>query len=294
MEPYDALPEPDPYSASRDAFERLISTLADGPAANMSHDELEAQLEQLGRELLRQLMQNHLDQRAREEEATLQADEGQPPLLGAEGQPRTSRERGHRRLLTCVFGPVRVTRIAYRGRGVANVHPADKALSLPAGRHSRGLARLAVLEAVRGSFDQAAAAIERRCGKVLGKRRLTELVVASAIDIAAYYTAKIPTPCTREMPLIIQVDGKGVVMRPDALREGTRRAAAKTAAAGRRGRLAPGEKPNRKRMATVACVFDAVPAPRRPHDIVHPPGGAAQPGRPGRARQRSRNGAPPR
>ncbi|MFG2369360.1 ISKra4 family transposase [Streptomyces mirabilis] len=189
MEPYDALPEPDPYLASRDAFERLISTLGDGPAADMPHDELEARLEQRGRELLRQLMQNHLDQRARKEEATLRADGGQPLVLGPEGQPRTWREKGHRRLLTCVFGPVRVTRIAYRGRGLANVHPADEALSLPAGRHSRGLARLAVLEAVRGSYDQAAAAIERRCGRVLGKRRLKELLVVSAVDIAAYYTA---------------------------------------------------------------------------------------------------------
>ncbi|MFD4630296.1 ISKra4 family transposase [Streptomyces sp. NPDC058284] len=288
MEPYDALPEPDPYSASRDAFERLISTLADGPAADLPHDELEAQLEQLGRELLRQLMQNHLDQRARKEEATVRADGRQPLVLGPEGQRRAWREMGHRRLLTCMFGPVRVTWIAYRGRGVANVHPADEKLSLPAGRHSRGLARLAVLEAVRGSYDQAAAAIERRCGRVLGKRRLKELVVAAAVDIAAYYTAKIPTPCTREMPLVIQIDGKGIVMRPEALREATRRAAAKTAAAGRRGRLAPGEKPNRKRMATVACIFDTAPAPRRPHDIVHPPGGRSEtrPPRPGPKAQR--------
>lgn len=193
MEPYDALGEPDPYFASRDAFERLISTLADGPAADMPHDELEAQLEQLGRELLRQLMQDHLDRRARKEEDTARAEGERPVVLGPEGQPRTWRERDHRRLLTCMFGPVRVTRIAYRGRGVANVHPADAALSLPAGRHSRGLARLAILGAVRSSFDQAAAAIEERCGKVLGKRRLKELVVAAAVDIAAYYAVKIPT-----------------------------------------------------------------------------------------------------
>ena len=140
-----------------------------------------------------------------------------------------------------------------------------------ADRHSRVLARHAVLEAVRGSFDQAQAAIERRCGRVLGKRRLEELVIAAAVDIAAYYAMKIPTPCTREMPLVLQVDGKGVVMRPEALREATRRAAAKTAAAGRRGRLAPGEKPNRKRMATVACVFDTAPAPPRPHPRTRPP-----------------------
>lgn len=90
------------------------------------------------------------------------------------------------------------------------------------------------------------------------------------------------------MPLVIQVDGKRVVMRPEALREATRRAAAKSAAAGRRGRLAPGEKPNRKRMTTVACVFDTVPASRRPHDIIHPPGGRseARPVRPGPKAQR--------
>lgn len=37
--------------------------------------------------------------------------------------------------------------------------------------------------------------------------------------------------------------------------------------------LTPGEKPNRKLMATVACVFDTPAAPRRPHDVIHPPGG---------------------
>ncbi|WP_405652134.1 hypothetical protein [Streptomyces sp. NBC_00019] len=46
-----------------------------------------------------------------------------------------------------------------------------------------------------------------RCGRALGnKRRLKELMVAAAVDIAAYCTAKILTPCTREMFLVIQVD----------------------------------------------------------------------------------------
>ncbi|MEV6041836.1 hypothetical protein AB0L65_62795 [Nonomuraea sp. NPDC052116] len=35
-----------------------------------------------------------------------------------------------------------------------------------------------------------------------------------------------------------------------------------------RTRLASGKKPYRKRMATLAVVYDAVPAPRRPHDVV--------------------------
>ncbi|MDH6119714.1 hypothetical protein ABH930_004475 [Kitasatospora sp. GAS204A] len=95
----------------------------------------------------------------------------------------------------------------------------------------------------------------------------------------AFYRVRIPLPCSTDMPLVLQVDGKGVVMRPEALREATRRAAAKTAGA-HRTRLAPGEKPNRKRMATVACVFDTRPAPRRPHDVIHPPGGRSETRRP--------------
>ena len=40
-----------------------------------------------------------------------------------------------------------------------------------------------------------------------------------------------------------------------------------------RTRLTPGEKPCRTRMATLACACDTEPSPRRPHDIIAPPGG---------------------
>ncbi|MFI0242822.1 ISKra4 family transposase [Streptomyces sp. NPDC016845] len=282
MEPYASHTGADLFGRSVSAFESLIRTLSGGPATSWTHAALEEHLEQAGRELLRQLFQDHLDLRARTEKEAVRSGL-YLAVSGPDGRPRPWRETGHGRWLACLFGLVRVERVAHRGPGMANVHPADAALSLPAGRHSMGLRRLAAVEAVRGSFDQAQQSIERRCGKVVGKRRLAQLVVDAAVDLAAYYSVKIPTPCTCEMPLVIQVDGKGVVMRPEALREATRRAAAKTAAAGRRGRLAPGEKPNRKRMATVACVFDTVPAPRRPHDIIHPPGGRTdtRPARPG-------------
>lgn len=272
MEPYAPTNTPDPFALSISAFESLTRTLSGPDAAGWDHAALEEHLEAAGRELLRQLLQDHLDLRALREEEQVR-DGSHPIVVGPDDALRPWRETGHARLLACLFGTVHVTRVAHRGRGLANVHPADAVLSLPAGRHSLGLRRLAVVEAVRGSFDQAVAAIERRCGRVLGKRRLAELVVAAAADVDAFYQNLVPLPCSRDMPLVLQADGKGVVMRPEALREATRRAAAKTAAAGRRGRLAPGEKPNRKRMATVACVYDIRPAPRRPHDIIHPVGG---------------------
>jgi hypothetical protein len=50
-----------------------------------------------------------------------------------------------------------------------------------------------------------------------------------------------------------------------------------------RTRLTAGEKPNRKRMAALVTVYDAEPAPRRPHDVIAPPGGrhGSRPLRPG-------------
>jgi hypothetical protein len=71
--------------------------------------------------------------------------------------------------------------------------------------------------------------------------------------------------------LVLSAGGKGIVMRPGALRAATAKAAARLGKM--RTRLASGEKPNRKRMAALAAVYDAEPAKRRPHDVITPPGG---------------------
>ena len=57
--------------------------------------------------------------------------------------------------------------------------------------------------------------------------------------------------------VVISADGKGVVMRPGDLRPATAEAAAK-AQPKLKSRLSKGEKPNRKRMATVAAVYTVV------------------------------------
>jgi len=242
---------------------------------------------QQGRELQRQLLQAHLDLRAQREQqavsaAGAQARRGGFGVVGADGVVRRRVESGHHRLLATVFGMVRVTRCAWRAPKVGNLYPADVALSLPGRRHSHGLARLAVAEAVRGSFDTAHAAITARCGTVIGKRQIEDLLVASARDIDAFYAEQTPVPRTGEELLVLSFDGKGIAMRPDALRPATAKAAAR-AKRTFRTRLAGGEKPARKRMATLGVVYDAEPAPRRPHDVIAVPGGrhGTRPPRPG-------------
>ncbi len=132
------------------------------------------------------------------------------------------------------------------------------------------------MEAARGSFDQATLAIGRRCGQVAGKRGVEQLTVAAAADIDAFYQAVTSQPCTDATVLVVSVDGKGVVMRPEALREATLKAAQAKGPGRYRTRLASGEKQGRKRMATLGVVYDTEPAPRRAHDVSCVPAVSAE------------------
>jgi len=66
--------------------------------------------------------------------------------------------------------------------------------------------------------------------------------------------------------LVLSCDGKGIVMRPDALRPATAAAAAK--ATGKLATRPKGEKRHRKRLAGLGTVYDATPAARGPTDIL--------------------------
>ena len=283
VERYDLAAGVDRFAAARNTFNYLLRQLCDSQTLDMPHDRLEDTLADQGRELLRLLLQAHLDLRADREPARAQRLRGAGSgMTGPDGVERRCLEDGHHRLLATVFGTVTVTRCAWRAPATKNLYPADAELSLPAGRNSHGLAQLAAVEAVRGSFDGAQEAIGARCGKVVGKRQLLQLVRRAAIDVDAFNTSRMPVPRTAEEVLVISTDAKGIVMRPEALRPATAKAAAR-AVRTFRTRLAAGEKPARKRMATLGAVHDAVPAPRRPHDVIAVPGGRRgdRPSRPG-------------
>lgn len=253
------------FERSLACFAGLIGGLADPVAGPRTADELEDYLQAGGREVLRQVLQDRLDQLA----AAEQRPDG--PVVGAEGVERTRTEDGHGRGLATVFGRVRVERMACRAPRQRNLYPADERLNLPPGLHSHTLARIAAVEVVRGSFDDTAAAVERASGQVVGKRQLPGLVGDAAADVTAFYAGRAVRAAGQGRPdtdvLVLTLDGKGVVMRPEGLREATARAAS-TAEHKLATRLSPGEKSNRKRMAEVAAVYDAEPVPRTAEQVL--------------------------
>jgi hypothetical protein len=96
-----------------------------------------------------------------------------------------------------------------------------------------------------------------------------EIARACAVDMPDFYremSSRFQDAETSQF-LVGTVDQKGVIMRHDSLRSDT----AKRAAASQprlESRLASGEKPNRKRMATVAAVYTVSPFRRTGEEVI--------------------------
>ncbi|MDQ6797343.1 MAG: ISKra4 family transposase [Actinomycetota bacterium] len=251
--------EPDAFASARKSFEEMLCWLEGTESTGLTHAELEYQVERRGREVQRLMLQDHLDLRALREQRV--------EVVDAETTVRSKVERAHRRRLATVVGTVSVERLAYRHGGAPNLHPADGALNLPVELHSHGLRRLAAIESTRGSFDDAAAAIGRATGVSVAKRQVESLTATAATDVEAFYATRAPEPGASDDVMVISVDGKGIVMRPDALRSATATAAG--AATPKLGaRLSKGEKRYRKRMAEVGAVYDLAPVARSAADVL--------------------------
>ncbi len=173
-----------------------------------------------------------------------------------------------------MFGEVTVSRLAYRARGEENLYVADGVLNLPVEHASRGVRRLAALESAAGSSEHATSQVRERTGLALGKRQVEELTVRAALDVESFYTSIVRShddvdSASGDRVLVLSADGKGIVMRSEALREATARAAQR-ASPKLKTRLSRGEKSNRKRIAEVGPVYELEPASRTAADVLAP------------------------
>jgi hypothetical protein len=253
-------PTAEPFAEARAQFGALEAFLGSQEACRLTHSELERELEQRGRELLRQLLQAHLEVRG--------PGEAVGPVTGADGVGR-DQSRLHERGLETVFGTVQVERVGYGAEGVASLHPLDAELNLPPERYSLEVRRRVAEEAAKSSFDEVVQLLAGTTGAQVGKRQVEELVRRAAQDFDAFYQTRYEVRPAEETGaiLVLTADGKGVVMRREDLREATRQRAARTPHK-LAHRLSRGEKRNAKRMATVAAVYTIAPYVRSPEAVL--------------------------
>lgn len=268
------------FAAAEARFGAIVCELGSAERQHMEMSDLEKLLQRQGSELLRELLQGHMDLRSlgRVEE----------PVIGADGVERRDVHR-RRRAIKTVFGTVEVDRERFQHTGRPGLAPLDAELNLPAERASLELRRRVARLAAKMSFDDVVDEIRATTGTQLAKRQVEEMAKASAQDFDAFYEARRlqaqpqQEDCSggdegagHDSILVVTADGKGIPMRPESLREATRKAAEQRVPKLQK-RRSKGEKAHRKRMAAVAAVYSIAPHVRTPEDIVAGLGPSASP-----------------
>lgn len=258
-----AIADENPFRAAEEQFANLVVALRADEQMHMTHDALEGFVQQQGNEVLRLVLQGHLDLRARRVSAG--------PVVGADGVERT-----HRRVravpLKTVVGEVKVTREVHGARGRDSLAPLDAELNLPPEKYSLGVQKRVVIEGAKGSFDEAVASLARGTATTVPKRQAEQLMQRATCDFDDFYARRQAQASSKSATatgpiLVLSTDGKGVAMRKQDLREQTRKAAEKKRPKLRK-RQSKGEKRHAKRMAMVAAVYCIAPFVRKPEDIV--------------------------
>ena len=263
-----------PFADAERTFAALETFLDSAEADALKHSDLERAVEAQGRELIRKLLQAHLDARA--------SSRVTEPVRDADGVTRAA-GHVHTRELETIFGTVTVTRVGYGAEGEPSLHPLDGQLNLPVEKYSHEVRRRVALEAAKGAFETGVETLGIYTGAHVPKRQFEQLVVRAAHDFDAFYHARHAqaTASSATGPiLVLTVDGKGVVMRPEDLRKATQKAAAARARTFT-ARLGRGRRLHATRMASVAAIYTIEPVVRTPEEIFPPAGKpATSPARP--------------
>jgi hypothetical protein len=264
---------PCPFTSARAAFEGLVTELEEESALAMTHSEVERMIRRQGFEVMRRLMEGHVQLRGL-------GDVDGDAVIGVDGVERSHR-RIHERTLMTLFGPIEVHRRGYGQRASTSLHPLDADLNLPPEGYSHGVRRAVAEHVVDVSFDKTVQKVKQNTGAAVPKRQVEELTTRAAVDFALFYEARKAASAGRAAQTgsinLITTDATGVVVHHEELRPATRKQAQKRAAqaAAQGGTSFSLGLPksvevarDRKRMATVAAVYTIQPFVRTPEDVV--------------------------
>ena len=156
--------------------------------------------------------------------------------------------------------------------GTPTVRPLDAAVDLPREVYSSGVRRFVCEQLADRSVGHSCEALNQ-LGIEVPRRQAEQLAVRMAQDFEAFYAER-ERPANDAVAdttlLVLSTDAKGIRMLPRALREATRKVAAREAAGTVRGdpMAARQERAHDRRMAVVTAIWDQARCVRQAHEIV--------------------------
>ena len=239
---------------ARYEFDSLEKWLYSSEARSLPLRGVEVAEQRRGRELLRLLLQAHVESRG-------DGDVGAAIRVrdpdGSDGHLVYTHKREHTRHLITIFGKIYVKRIGYGMEvGVKSIHPLDEQLQLPGRNYSYEIQRLVVKKAVQGPFEEVVDAVYEATGVRIPKRSAEKIVIDGSVDFYSFYARRRGSGGERTGSILVgSIDCKGIPMVKSELAE-------------KKVRRGKGQKAQKKKMATVAAVFTQEPYIRTPVEVV--------------------------
>ena len=252
----------DVFAGAREELETLFRQLTEAGA--VSHVSLGAMITEGVRRVAAQTYQGQCD--------ALFAGEQAEVKLWA--RPAGSEVRVRTRQLETEHGRVTIRRHGLKLAGETQARfPLDEALSLPAELYALSMREQVALAAIEASFDRSVERVDEATGGHVPKRQAEQEIMRAAADFEAFYATRTPPANDALSSKGLQVmssDGKGVTMRPEALRDATRKEAEEAKRSAVRGDPMAPRKLRRsdKRMAVVTAVWEQEPHKRSAKDVI--------------------------
>lgn len=253
------------FNEIQDNFLKLVTILKESESNYMTLTDIETLIREKLQDIGRDLTQAKMNM--------VGVLEAETVVKGSDGVLRPRKKLKGRKVETS-FGEVDYERWGYGAPGVDSLFPADGHLNLPPEKYTHEVRRLVSEDVTRSSYDEALEVLSERTAAKVPKRQGVELVRRAAEDFVNFYDEGTAVGADADVApeksgslLILTTDGKGVVMRPDGLREATKKAAEKKDNKLKK-RLSRGEKRDRKRMAQVASVYTISPHVRTAEEIA--------------------------
>ncbi len=252
----------DVFAGARADLELLFTQLTAAGAA--SHVKLGAMITEGVARVASRTFQGHLDALFEKERAEVKL---WPRAKGSEVRVRV-------RNLECEHGRMKVMRHGLKlARESAARFPLDESLSLPSELYALSMREEIAIAAVDASFDRSVERVDHATSGHVPKRQAEQLVNRAAADFEAFYATRTPpandTLSSKGLQ-VMSVDGKGVTMRPEGLREATRKEAEAAKVDAVRGDPMAPRKRRRcdKRMAVVTAVWEQERHKRTAADVL--------------------------
>jgi hypothetical protein len=252
----------DAYASCREECAAMIEGLEKLGA--VSHVELGERIAEAVARIAASAYQGHLDKLFEQESRD----------MATWSRPKGSEVRARARELETEFGRVTVRRHGLRlpGEGAARF-PLDEALRLPREVYAFPLRERVAKEASMASYERTVAHVADVTRGHVPKRQSEELAIRAAADFEEFYE-QLVLPANDALKTdalqVLSVDCKGITMRPEALRDATRKDAEAAKASAVRGDPMASRKTRRhdKRMAVVTAVWEQERLVRTADDVL--------------------------